>query len=49
MLQDITLKINKRVHKLRVEPDKPQLYILRNDFGLKAAIFNQHNLQQVTS
>ena len=39
MLQEITLKVNGRVHRVRVEPDTPLLYVLRNDLGLKGAKF----------
>jgi nicotinate dehydrogenase subunit B len=35
--QEITLKVNGRVHRLRVAPDTPLIYILRNDLGLKGA------------
>lgn len=35
MPQEITLKVNGRIHHLSVEPDTPLIYILRNDLGLK--------------
>lgn len=39
MLQEITLTVNGRSHRVSVEPDTPLLYILRNDLGLKGARF----------
>jgi len=39
MPQEITLRVNGRVHRVSVEPDTPLLYVLRNDLGLKGAKF----------
>jgi CO/xanthine dehydrogenase Mo-binding subunit/aerobic-type carbon monoxide dehydrogenase small subunit (CoxS/CutS family) len=39
MNQDITLKVNGRIHQVHVEPDTPLLYVLRNDLQLKGAKF----------
>ncbi|MBC7234923.1 MAG: molybdopterin-dependent oxidoreductase [Chloroflexi bacterium] len=38
-MRDIVLHVNGRVHHVRIEPDTPLLYVLRNDLGLKAAKF----------
>jgi len=34
MPEDILLDVNGRTHRVRVEPDTPLLYVLRNDLGL---------------
>jgi len=34
MPEDIVLDVNGRTHRVRVEPDTPLLYVLRNDLGL---------------
>ena len=39
MIREIYLKVNGRRHQVRVEPETPLLYVLRNDLGLKAAKF----------
>jgi len=39
MPQEITLKVNGRIHRVHIEPDTPLLYVLRNDLGLKGAKF----------
>ncbi len=39
MVQEISLKVNGRTHRVNVEPDTPLLYVLRNDLGLKGAKF----------
>jgi nicotinate dehydrogenase subunit B len=39
MIQEISLKVNGRIHRVCVEPDTPLLYVLRNDLGLKGAKF----------
>ena len=39
MLKEITLKVNRQIHHVSVEPDTPLLYVLRNDLGLKGAKF----------
>ena len=39
MPEEITLRVNGRVHRVSVEPDTPLLYVLRNDLGLKGAKF----------
>jgi len=39
MPQDVTLKINGKMHQVTVEPDTPLLYVLRNDIGLNGAKF----------
>ena len=39
MIQEFTLNVNGRRHRVSSEPDTPLLYILRNDLGLKAAKF----------
>ena len=36
-MQEIALRVNGRVHRVRVEPDTPLIYVLRNDLGLKGA------------
>jgi nicotinate dehydrogenase subunit B len=35
MIQDITLRVNGRDHRVQVEPNTPLIFILRNDLGLK--------------
>jgi nicotinate dehydrogenase subunit B len=37
MLSECTLHVNGQTHHLRVEPDTPLIYVLRNDLGLRAA------------
>jgi CO/xanthine dehydrogenase Mo-binding subunit/aerobic-type carbon monoxide dehydrogenase small subunit (CoxS/CutS family) len=37
MPEEISLRVNGRVHHVRVEPDTPLIYVLRNDLGLKGA------------
>ncbi len=37
MIQDIALKVNGRVHQVRVEPETALIFVLRNDLGLKGA------------
>jgi nicotinate dehydrogenase subunit B len=39
MVREITLKVNGQMHQVRVEPETPLLYVLRNDLGLKGAKF----------
>ena len=39
MIKDFTLAVNGRRHQVRVEPDTPLIYVLRNDLGLKGAKF----------
>lgn len=39
MAELVRLRVNGRVHDVRVEPDTPLLYVLRNDLGLTAAKF----------
>jgi nicotinate dehydrogenase subunit B len=39
MVKEITLKVNGTKHQVKVDPETPLLYILRNDLGLKAAKF----------
>jgi aerobic-type carbon monoxide dehydrogenase small subunit (CoxS/CutS family) len=39
MAEEISLRVNGRDHRLRVDPATPLLYVLRNDLGLKAAKF----------
>jgi nicotinate dehydrogenase subunit B len=39
MPQEITLKVNGRLHRVQVVPDTPLIHVLRNDLGLKAAKF----------
>jgi nicotinate dehydrogenase subunit B len=39
MPEEIALKVNGRVHHVRVEPGTPLLYVLRNDLGLNRAKF----------
>ena len=39
MRELVRLRVNGRVHEVRVEPDTPLLYVLRNDLGLTAAKF----------
>jgi len=34
MPEEIVLDVNGRTHRVRVEPDTPLLYVLRNDLGL---------------
>ncbi len=33
----VRLRVNGQAHEVRVDPDTPLLYVLRNDLGLKAA------------
>ena len=37
MIQEITLRVNGRIHGVCVEPATPLIYVLRNDLGLKGA------------
>jgi len=39
MEEDITLLVNGEERRVRVEPDTPLLYVLRNDLGLPGAKF----------
>jgi nicotinate dehydrogenase subunit A len=39
MEEDVTLFVNGREHRVRVEPGTPLLYVLRNDLGLPGAKF----------
>jgi nicotinate dehydrogenase subunit B len=39
MVREITLKVNGQMHQVRVDPETPLLYVLRNDLGLKGAKF----------
>ncbi len=39
MAAPIELRVNGASHTLRVEPETPLLYVLRNDLGLRAAKF----------
>ena len=39
MPEEITLHVNGRGHTLRVDPETPLIYILRNDLGLKGTKF----------
>ena len=39
MPKDIVLDVNGRAHRVRVEPDTPLLYVLRNDLGLTGTKF----------
>jgi nicotinate dehydrogenase subunit A len=39
MDEDVALEVNGRTHRVRVDPDTPLLYILRNDLGLTGAKF----------
>ena len=36
-LRTVRLRVNGQAHTLRVDPDTPLIYVLRNDVGLKAA------------
>jgi nicotinate dehydrogenase subunit A len=37
LTEEITLRVNGRLHTVRVEAETPLLYVLRNDLGLKGA------------
>ena len=37
MPEEISLTVNGQTHRVRVEPDTPLIYVLRNDLGLKGA------------
>ena len=37
MMESIALEVNGQVHQVRVDPETPLLYVLRNDLGLTAA------------
>ena len=39
MEEDVVLDVNGEMHRVRVDPDTPLLYILRNDLGLPGAKF----------
>lgn len=39
MAEDLVLRVNGADHALRVDPQTPLLYVLRNDLGLTAAKF----------
>ena len=39
MAEDLVLRVNGADHTLRVDPQTPLLYVLRNDLGLTAAKF----------
>src|SRR5262247_1246125 len=39
MDEDVTLDVNGQTHRIRVEPETPLLYVLRNDLGLTGAKF----------
>jgi nicotinate dehydrogenase subunit A len=37
--EELVLRVNCREHRVRVDPETPLLYVLRNDLGLTAAKF----------
>ena len=37
MPDEFSLTVNGHTHRVRVEPDTPLIYVLRNDLGLKSA------------
>src|SRR4051812_50214857 len=39
MAAELTLRVNGADHKLKIDPQTPLLYVLRNDLGLTAAKF----------
>jgi nicotinate dehydrogenase subunit A len=39
MAAELTLRVNGANHKLKIDPQTPLLYVLRNDLGLTAAKF----------
>ena len=39
MEEDVALDVNGEMHRVRVDPSTPLLYILRNDLGLPGAKF----------